>query len=281
MKKHKLLKIICLIFAIFMLDINFCHTKVYATEHKNLSSEIVMEKTTKNVLYSANENLKLPMASTTKILTCLVVIQNACLDDYVIIDKADTLVEGSSIYLRAGERLKIIDLLYGLMLRSGNDASLALARHVGGSVNNFTKLMNITANQIGAKNSNFVNPHGLSDGNHYTTAYDLGLITCTALDNPVFAKICSTKRYECINSDGYKRVFYNKNKMLSSYDGANGVKTGYTKDAGRCLVSSATRDGMTLVSVVLNVPTMFERSKELLDVYFEKYNFDDIIKRNM
>jgi D-alanyl-D-alanine carboxypeptidase (penicillin-binding protein 5/6) len=179
---------------------------------------------------------------------------------------------GSSIYLQAGERLSLEDLLYGLMLQSGNDAAVAIAEHVGGSVNGFARMMNEKAAEIGAFNSNFVNPHGLDTHNHYTTAEDLGRIAAYALRNDVFSKIVSTKqkRIPWWGRD-YCRVLKNKNKLLWSVKGGDGVKTGYTRNAGRCLVSSATRDGWQLVAVVLNCGSMWEESTNLLEYGFSAY----------
>jgi len=185
------------------------------------------------------------MASTTKIVTALTVIRNTDLDEVVEIPKAACGIEGSSIYLREGEHLTVRELLYGLMLRSGNDCAVALALHTSGSVEAFAELMNTTAVELGCENSNFVNPHGLHDDRHYTTALDLAAVTCEALHNETFREIVSTKAVR-ISNEGYEydRVLVNKNKLLSNVDGADGVKTGYTKKAGRCFVGSATKNGM-------------------------------------
>ncbi|MBP5466653.1 MAG: D-alanyl-D-alanine carboxypeptidase, partial [Clostridia bacterium] len=181
-------------------------------------------------------------------------------------------IEGSSIYLEAGEKLTVKDLLYGLMLRSGNDCAETLAVHVSGSIEQFACLMNETAAKIGATNSNFVNPHGLHDDNHYTTAYDLALISCYAVNNPVFKEIVSTQKTVIpFSTRNTKRCLINKNKMLKEFEGSTGIKTGYTKKAGRCLVSSCNRGGMELVSVVLNCGPMFERSKTILQNGFDNY----------
>jgi len=238
----------------------------------SLTAEIVMEVGSNRVLHAKNQNEKRFMASTTKILTCITIIENCNLSDIVTITDKTVGVEGSSIYLEVGEKLSVLDLLYGLMLRSGNDCAETLAVYCSGSIENFAILMNETANKIGAKDSNFVNPHGLHDNNHYTTAYDLALISCYAMKNADFRKIVGTKVTKIpFTTRDYDRVLINKNKMLSEFEGATGIKTGYTKKAGRCLVSSCNRDGMELVSVVLNCPSMFERSKEILDTTFCEY----------
>lgn len=234
------------------------------------SAYVVIEVETKRVMAASNANQKLPMASTTKIATAITVLERADLDEVVTVPK-EALVEGSSIYLKAGEKWTVRDLLYGLMLRSGNDAAMALALHVGGSVGGFALMMNHTAYRAGAYHTHFVNPHGLHDEDHYTTAYDLAAITAYAMHNPTFAEIVATKSYAYTHPDGSKQVFVNKNKMLSAYPGADGVKTGYTTVAGRCLVSSATREGMHLVAVVLNIHDMWQTSCRLLDTAFATY----------
>lgn len=243
------------------------------------SSEIVMEASSRRVLYGSNIHEKKYMASTTKILTAIVVIEHCDLNEIVSVG-ADTVgVEGSSIYLEKGEKLSVKDLLFGLMLRSGNDCAETLAVHCSGSIEKFAALMNETAAKIGATESNFVNPHGLHDDNHYTTAFDLALISSYAINNSTFKEIVSTQRTVIpFSTHDTKRVLINKNKMLKEFDGANGIKTGFTKKAGRCLVSSCERKGMTLVSVVLNCGPMFERSKTILQNAFDVYKMYDLIE---
>ncbi len=266
MKKSKKSLLLCLISLVFTTVVIINPSKTITTVLASESSEIVMEKESSRVLIGKNIDLKLPMASTTKILTAITVLENADLKETVTIKKESVGIEGSSIYLREGETLTVEELLYGMMMRSGNDSAHALALHVGKSIEKFARLMNDVALKCGAENSNFVNPHGLHDVNHYTTAKDLALITCYALKNADFQKIVSTKRISFGD-----RVFVNKNKFLNLYEGADGVKTGYTKNAGRCLVSSATKNGMQLVSVVLNCGPMYERSEELLNYCYENY----------
>lgn len=269
----KIYKILILVFAFIILAQTHIH--VIAQEKVDFSSkcsEIVMDSKTNRILYQNNAFEKKYMASTTKILTALVIIENCNLDEVINIKKETTGIEGSSIYLEEGEKLAVIDLLYGLMLRSGNDCAVTLATHCSGSIENFANLMNKTAEKIGALNSNFVNPHGLHDDNHYTTAYDLALISSYAIKNPIFKKIVSTKKIEIpFTTREFNRVLFNKNKMLKEFDGSTGIKTGFTKKAGRCLVSSCERNGLELISVVLNCPPMFERSKALLSNTFNEY----------
>ncbi|QZY56831.1 D-alanyl-D-alanine carboxypeptidase family protein [Crassaminicella profunda] len=242
------------------------------------SSAIVMDVKTGRVLYKKNINERKPMASTTKIMTGLLGLEKCSLDKNVKVPKNAVGVEGSSIYLNYDENLKMKDLIYGLMLRSGNDAAVAIATHVSGSVEKFAQLMNERAKKLGAKNTNFVNPHGLHHKDHYTTAYDLALITREALMNPNFKEVVKTKLWVA-DREGYK-YFYNKNKTLKQFDGGDGVKTGYTKVAGRCLVTSATRNGVQLICVVLNDPNWFQDSYCLLDVAFDKYTPFSILKKD-
>ncbi|MDE6868446.1 MAG: D-alanyl-D-alanine carboxypeptidase, partial [Clostridia bacterium] len=229
-------------------------------------SEIAMELTTGTVLTEHNADARLPMASTTKILTAIIIIEDCDLDEIITVPPEAVGVEGSSIYLKKDEQINIRDLLYGLMLRSGNDSATALAIHHSGTVEKFAEAMNDRAKQIGAEYSHFKNPSGLPDSEHYTTARDLCKIACYAMNNPVFKQIVSTANYT-----GNFRSFANKNKMLYKYEGANGVKTGYTVKAGRCLVSSAERNGMDVVCVVLNCPDMYERSCAIFDNCFRDY----------
>ena len=228
-------------------------------------AECVIEVNSRQILHEKDANVALPMASTTKILTCITVLE-VCknLNECIKIPSEAVGIEGSSVYLREGETYTALELLYGLMLRSGNDCAVTLALHFGGTVARFATFMNIVAEKSGAINSQFVNPHGLPQAGHYTTARDLALIACYALENPTFCEIVSAKSYAA-------KQWKNKNKMLTRYEGAIGVKTGYTKQAGRCLVSAATRETRTLVCVVLGCPTMYERSMQLLDEGFSNF----------
>lgn len=220
------------------------------------------------------------MASTTKIATAITVIEHCPdLDEKVEIDSRAVGVEGTSIYLRAGEVLTIRELLYGLMLRSGNDAATALALHCAESVADFSAMMNATAKKAGATATNFANPHGLDDKNHYTTARDLARITGYALENADFRQIVSTKSIKIKGSDDEAfRYLTNKNRLLNSLDGCIGVKTGFTSRAGRCLVSAVERNGMRVVCVVLNCGPMFEESAAMLDAACAKYKGYEILQ---
>ena len=223
------------------------------------------------ILYSKNSQEALPMASTTKIMTAICAIENTKPDTLITVNDAAVGIEGSSVYLAKNEKITIIDLVYAMMLNSGNDAATALAYEVSGSVESFADLMNKTAQSIGAKDTHFTNPSGLYEEDHYTTASDLALISAYALENPLFASIVSTREKTITNGEkDYPRKLRNHNRLLSSYDGCIGVKTGYTKKCGRCLVSSAFRDGVKLICVTLNAPNDWQDHTSLLDYGFSR-----------
>lgn len=283
MKKLKIIALLLLpivvlgaMFGVFSVNLNSYNCQTSA------KGMCVLDKDSGRILYSSNENLQLPMASTTKIVTAITVLQNCNdLEEYITVDDSSIGVEGTSIYLRKDEVIKVKDLLYGLMLRSGNDAAVALACHVGGSVEGFAEKMNDLAKTIGAKNSSFANPHGLDNPKHYTTAYDLALITSYALNNPIFKEIVSTKTYQIEPTNkSEKRFLTNKNRLLSSLDGCCGVKTGFTSKAGRCLVSACERNNFTTVCVVLNCGPMFEESASFLENSFKDYKNTKIIDKD-
>ena len=258
-------KSVLLLACIFLIaGLTFGRGMVIGEAEQPAQGECVVEVSSRRILHAKNASLPLANASTTKIMTALVILEDCPLDDKVTIPAEAAGVEGSSVYLRAGEEYTVEELLYGLMLRSGNDAAVALALHHSGSIAAFAQVMNERAILLGATDSCFVNPHGLPDERHHTTARDLALISAAAMENETFRTIVSTRCYA-------PRDWYNKNKLLSSYEGACGVKTGYTMQAGRCLVSAAERAGMTLVCVVLDCPPMYERSAELLDRAFADY----------
>lgn len=242
---------------------------------------VLMDAKTGRILYKKNEDLKLPMASTTKIMTTILAIEKGKLDDTVVVSAKAAYVEGSKIYLKPNEKMRLEDLLYGVMLESGNDAAIAVAEHIGGSLDKFVKMMNDKALSIGAYNTHFVNPHGLDAGieDHYTTAKDLALITSYALNNPIFSKIVSTKSKTIASGDGGYKYFVNHNKMLWRYPGADGVKTGYTIKAGRCLVTSATKDNMKLIVVTLNDPDDWKDTETLLNYGFNNYEYKKIVSK--
>ena len=245
------------------------------------AAAVVLEAQTGRVLYAVNEMQTLPMASTTKIMTALVALENADLSDIVTTGDNAYGVPGTSIYLQKGEQLTLEQMLYGLMLASGNDAAVAIAEHVGGSVSGFCDMMNARARQIGCENTHFVTPHGLPAQQHYTTAYDLALIAREAMKNADFRRIVSTQHATIPwHGHDYDRVLTNKNRLLSAYPGALGIKTGYTRAAGRCLAFAAERDGMTLIGTVLACPDWFTQAAALLDQTFDRYEMYQAMAEN-
>lgn len=261
--KKLMLKIIVIL---IMLNATFAYGENISS---SAESQILIDCNSGRVLYEKNSHNRMPMASTTKIMTALIALERGNLEDKVVIEKEWVGVEGSSIYLREGEVISLKDMLYGLMLRSGNDVSVAIACHIGNSLEEFVSLMNQKAKSLGALNTNFTNPHGLHDDNHYTTAYDMALITKEAYKHPEFAEIVNSKSY--VSNREENNYFYNKNKTLWEYQGGDGVKTGYTMKSGRCLVSSAKRNNMRLIAVSLNAGDWFNDNYKLLDYGFNNY----------
>ncbi|MDD4295431.1 MAG: D-alanyl-D-alanine carboxypeptidase [Ruminiclostridium sp.] len=235
----------------------------------NARSAIVIDFESGRVLYEKYAYQKRPMASTTKIMTAIVALENGNLDDIVTVSKNAASIWGSTINLTVGEQLTLRELMYGLLMRSGNDAAIAIAEHIGGSVDSFLEMMNKKAKEIGAIDSNFTSPHGLDGTGHYSTAYDMAILARYALNIPILNDIVKTKTIQV-----GKRFMSNTNEMLTGYEGADGVKTGYTGRAGRCLVTSATRDGRRFISVALFCDSRNLRalsSKKILDYAFENY----------
>ncbi len=256
----------------FVLVFIFCFpTPCHSSPSVSAEAAIVIESSTGRVIHNKNAHKRLPMASTTKIMTAICAIENTNPDTLITVNDAAVGIEGSSVYLARGEKITIKDLIYAMMLNSGNDAATALAYEVSGSVESFAELMNKTARSIGAKDTHFTNPSGLYEEDHYTTAQDLAMISAYALKNPLFARIVSTREKTITNGEkDYPRKLRNHNRLLSSYDGCIGVKTGYTKKCGRCLVSCASRDGVKLICVSLNAPNDWQDHTLLLDYGFSK-----------
>lgn len=244
-------------------------------------SAIVVEASTGKVLYEKNAEERRYPASTTKIMTLITALEYGNLDDIVTTSAHAAGTDGSSLWLTQGEQLKMLDMLYGIMLVSGNDATVAVAEHISGSVEKFASLMTDKAHSIGAVNSNFTNTSGLPDEKHYSTAHDLAKITAYGYKKQLFAQIVSTE-HKVVPWPGkdHDRDLYNENKMLWLYDGANGVKTGYTDAAGRCLVSAANRNGIQLIVVVLDSDHMWDDSIKLLDYGFTQLKQIPVINRN-
>ncbi|WP_413372377.1 D-alanyl-D-alanine carboxypeptidase family protein [Paenibacillus taichungensis] len=243
-------------------------------------SAALIDVTSGRILYSKDGDKELRIASLTKIMTAIVAIEHSKLDDKVKVTSSAFAKEGSSIYLKLGEEMTLENMLYGLMLRSGNDAASAIAEHVGGSEEGFVLLMNKKAEQIGLTHSHFMNPHGLDADGHYSTANDLARLTAYALKNPVFKRIVATENKSAPNpNESWEYSWQNKNKMLRLYEGADGVKTGYTKKAFRCLVSSATRNGQQLAAVTLNDGDDWNDHARMLDFGFENFPLVEIAKK--
>ena len=236
-------------------------------------SAIVIDCASNRVLYEKDAYTKRGMASTTKIMTALIAIENLSSDEIVTVSPFASGTEGSSIWLSPGEHMSVSDLLYGLMLSSGNDAATALAEHTAGSVEAFTFMMNEKARAIGAFETHFTNPHGLPDDEHYTTAYDLALIASYAMKNPKFAEIVSTER-KVISWEGseWDRSLKNHNKLLSRSENCIGIKTGFTKKDGRCLVTAFEKDKMVLIGVTLSAPDDWNDHIKMTNEIFDLYS---------
>ncbi len=235
-------------------------------------SAVLIDANTGQILLSHNAHEALPMASTTKVMTALMALEYGGLDEVVTVGRNAYGVPGTSIYLGLGEKITLGDLLYGLMLASGNDAAVAIAEHIGGDAQHFCQMMTMRAQELGCADTVFVNPNGLPAKGHHTTAHDLALIAREAMAHDLFRQIVSTQRAS-IPWEGrsYPRILNNKNKLLSTYDGATGIKTGYTKAAGRCLVFGAKRDGLEVIGVVLNCGDWFNEATRLMDAGFQRY----------
>ncbi len=260
--------------SVFLLCLFLWNVKAFALSAK---SAVLIDAHNGRVLMAQDADRKMGMASTTKIMTALVAIESGRLEDLVTVSAKAAATEGSSMYLKGGEQLPMSALVYGLMLSSGNDAGVAIAEHISGDVDSFAALMNQKAQQLGLFDTNFTNPHGLDNEQHYTTAYDLAQLTRYCLQNPEFAKIVSTRSITVGSGEG-ARTLVNHNKMLSMYKGADGVKTGFTKKCGRCLVSSATRDCLQLIAVTLDAPDDWNDHQQMFDYGFSQYKWQAPIK---
>lgn len=255
---------------------------------------VVIDRNTNTVLYGKNENTQRKMASTTKIMTATIIIENCNLDETIEVSKKAAGTGGSRLGLKAGDKITIRDLLYGLMLCSGNDAAVALAEHAGGDIKGFSELMNQKALELGLTNTHFETPHGLDADSHYTTAYELALLANYALQNETFAKIVGTKNYT-VTINGYPKNLSNTNELLGTFDGIYGVKTGFTNGANRCLVTACKRNDMDIICVVLGADTKKFRTQdsiklinyifnnfkpvniqELVNIEFEKWKNENI-----
>lgn len=259
-------------------EIKQASSNVIEEPNINARAAVVIDRKSKDVIYEKNAYSQRPMASTTKIMTAVVVLENANLSDIVETSKKAAGTGGSTLGFKAGSKISVNDLLYGLLLVSGNDAAVALAEHIGGSVEGFSSMMNQKAKQLGLENTNFVTPHGLDMQGHYTTAYELALLTDYALENKKFAEIVNTKNHTITIQD-YTKSLNNTNELLGTLNGVNGVKTGFTNGANRCLVTSTKRNDMEIITVVLGSDTRKLRaldSTKLIEHAYQNYTYINI-----
>ena len=259
-------------------DINEILETVADIEELEIESKIALiyDRASGNILYEKNGNKQTPMASTTKIMTAIVVLENANLTDVVTIDSKAAGTGGSRLGLKKNDKITVNDLLYGLMLRSGNDAAVALANYVGGSIDGFADMMNNKARELGLVNSHFIVPHGLDNDGHYTTAYELAKMADYALKIDKFKEIVSTKS-TTINISGYPKAINNTNQLLGSIEGVYGVKTGFTNGAGRCLVSACKRNELDIITVIIGADTTKQRTADTIKLINYAYNNFEIV----
>lgn len=249
-------------------------------EELQLNSRIALiyDRSSGRIIFEKNGNKQTPMASTTKIMTAIVVLENTNLKNIVTVDSKSASIGGSRLGLKRNDKVTVNDLLYGLMLRSGNDAASALAIYIGGSIQNFAEMMNNKAKELGLKNTHFVVPHGLDNKDHYTTAYELAKITDYALKNETFKKIVSTSSTS-ININGVPSQITNTNKLLNNVSGVYGVKTGFTNGAGRCLVTACKKNKMDIITVIIGADTSkirTEDTKKLINYVEDEFELIDI-----
>lgn len=277
------ISLICLLICIMVISVaDISNLSVRAQNVEILApakAMVVLEGFSGDILYSYNCDKRLPMASTTKIVTAIVAIENCNdLDTKFTVSDRSIGIEGTSIYLKQGEKLSMRELLYGLILASGNDCAVAIAEYFG-SEEKFVGMMNGLVSKLGLTNTNFENPHGLDSDNHYTTAYDLASITAYALKNDTFRDIVSTKKMVIEPTDIYQaRYLKHKNRLLFENDNCIGVKTGFTDNAGRCLVNAHEENGMQIISVVLNCQPMFEECDRLTKLAISNYTIKEFVK---
>ena len=255
-------------FSLFICLFFFNSMSTYALD-VSAKSAILIEAKTGKVLFAKNEHAKMSMASTTKIMTALLALEYGDFNTEIIATKEMVTVEGTALGLRVGDKITLEGLVYGMMLSSGNDAANAAALTVDETTEDFAKMMNKRARSIGAKETNFVTPSGLDAEQHYSTAYDMALIAATAMENPKFKEIASSKTAKIKFGNPPKDInISNHNRLLKEYNGCIGIKTGFTKKSGRCLVSAVERDGIRLIAVTLNAPNDWNDHKSMFDYGF-------------
>ena len=269
-------KILCFLVSFAILTLCFpSNTLALDLPSVSAKAAVVINGLTREVIYAKNKDERLSMASTTKIMTSLLLIENGDLSkEYNVSQKAAS-TEGSSIYLKSGDKITGDALLAGMMLESGNDAATATAEAVAGSVEAFADKMNERAREIGMKNTNFVTPSGLDAETHYSSAYDMAILTSEALKHKQFREISATVSKK-VTFGGSEHTFTNHNKLITEYEGCIGVKTGYTRKSGRCLVSAALRDGKLIIAVTLSDPNDWEDHEKLLDYGMKEVEMCDI-----
>ncbi|WP_066060847.1 D-alanyl-D-alanine carboxypeptidase family protein [Neobacillus soli] len=253
--------------------------KVDASLGVSAASAVLLEQKSGRILFEKDAHTKRRIASITKIMTAVLAIESGKMNKYVKVSEKATRAEGSSVYLKPGERIKLNDLVYGLMLRSGNDTAVAIAEYVGGSVDGFAYLMNKKAKEIGMYDSHFANPHGLDDHeNHYSTAYDMAILMRYAMQNKTFQEISGTRVYKAPNpTENWDREWNNKNRLLSKYKYCTGGKTGFTKRAKRTLVTTATKGDMDLIAVTLNGPDDWNDHISMYEGGFKGYDMAEVV----
>lgn len=264
--KKRIIAIVTFLTTIFCFNI-----PAYANVGVSAESAVLMCADNGRILFSRNADKRLSMASTTKIMTSLIALESAKPEREIVVTKEMVEVEGTSMGLLPGDSVSMEELVYGMLLQSGNDAANTVANVIGGSPEGFAALMNDRAAEIGMKNTNFVTASGLDDESHYSTAYDMALLACECMNNPEFAEICSRKKAKLTyGNPPYSRTLTNHNKLLWKYPDSIGIKTGFTKKSGRCLVSAAKRNGVTLVAVTLNAPDDWNDHISMFEYGFSK-----------
>lgn len=280
---NRILKLCFKIFIIYLF-FNFLNFSLFASSVNkqfidvNVPAAVVMDFESGRILYDKNGDEKRPMASLTKIMTSIMLVENCDLDEMIEVPAKATWIGGSTVGLKKGDMVSARSLLYGMLLPSGNDCAYTVAIHIGGTIENFANMMTKKAQEIGAKDTSFANPHGLDNENHYTTAKSLAIITRYALNNKYINEVVNTKS-ATINFGSFSKLLTNTNALLRTYEKADGVKTGFTNGANRCLVASATDDNRRFIAVVLGADTTnirFLAAKDLLEKSFERYKLMDI-----
>lgn len=282
MKKKRMVLIICCLLIFVLLGTSVPKTVEYNQGVSALGA-VLIEQESGRVLFEKEAETQMRIASITKIMTAILAIEYGDLEDTVTVSSNAARTEGSSIYLEEGEEIKLRDLIYGLMLRSGNDCAVAIAEHIGGSLEGFIFMMNEKAEEIGMGSTVFANPHGLDDHEeHYSTALDMALLTQYAMKNPVYEEVSSTKTYRSETEENRIRVFNNKNRLLTQlYKYSTGGKTGYTKRAKRTLVSTAEKDDLKLIAVTINASSDWNDHMNLYEWGFAQFELKTIVKEGL